>query len=53
MRNGKKEIAAYEAMLHNLLSAASTEVLDMKHYFLKTNKEVLEAKVENIQAYKL
>ena len=48
MRNGKKENAAFEAILHNLLSAASTEVLDMKHYFVKTNKEVLEAKIENI-----
>ena len=46
MRNGKKEIAAFEAMLHTLLSAA--EVLDMKHYFVKTNKEVLEAKIKNI-----
>ena len=44
----KGNIAAFEAMLHNLLSAASTEVLDMKHYFVKTNKEVLEAKLENI-----
>ena len=46
MRNGKKETAASEAMLHIILSAA--EVLDMKHYFVKTNKEVLEAKIENI-----
>ena len=48
MRNGKKEIAAFEAMLHNSRSSAAAEVLDMKHYFLKTNKKVLEAKVENI-----